>query len=554
MRYELVDVDFLIIGGGSAGCMAAIRALEINPQLKVAIFEKSDLKYGGSIARGMDALNIVAIPGLSSPELYVEAITLGTAGICDVGPSYVMAARSFELMQKLESWGVLFPRKPDGSYTTLKYHVKGEFQVCMQEPELKTMIAKKAQDLGAKVFNRTMALSLLKDGERIAGAVGMNVRTGSPIVCRAKTVLLSNGGTARFTLSNTGQLYSVFDFPGNTGDGYALGMHAGASLTGIEYCQVPLVLKDAQLPLLAISLTRGGLVKDVDGNVLKEKELSGFKAMGEAHYGGRGPVQIQHSHLSEEKIQEIESILFSTERPIWERFLKNRGLDFRKDDMEMWPTDCQLCGGHGLAGLRVNEKTETCVPGLYAAGDAASVPKQHLSGAFVFGEVAAEQAVAYSSEHELPALDRETIEAVMAERDRRCALKGDLELDEIERKTRRLCGDYLISPKNETKFSSWRKWSPRLREDTLRNANVRNAHDLAHTYELENILFTADMSALAGSTRKESRWGRQHLRTDYPERNDADWLCHVILREDADGKLSAEKARIQTQFDEEVAL
>ena len=62
MQYERIDADFLIIGGGSAGCMAAIRALESNPKLKVVIFEKSDLKYGGSIARGMDALNIVIHP------------------------------------------------------------------------------------------------------------------------------------------------------------------------------------------------------------------------------------------------------------------------------------------------------------------------------------------------------------------------------------------------------------------------------------------------------------------------------------------------------------
>lgn len=73
MENRCLAADLLIIGGGSAGCMAAIRALEIKPDLKVVIFEKGDIKYSGSIARGMDALNIVAIPNFTTPELYYEA-------------------------------------------------------------------------------------------------------------------------------------------------------------------------------------------------------------------------------------------------------------------------------------------------------------------------------------------------------------------------------------------------------------------------------------------------------------------------------------------------
>jgi succinate dehydrogenase/fumarate reductase flavoprotein subunit len=62
-----LNADILIIGGGSAGCMTANRALELNPDLKVVIFEKGDIKYSGSIARGMDALNIVSMPNYSTP-------------------------------------------------------------------------------------------------------------------------------------------------------------------------------------------------------------------------------------------------------------------------------------------------------------------------------------------------------------------------------------------------------------------------------------------------------------------------------------------------------
>ena len=89
METRHIEADLLIIGGGSAGCMAANRALEIKPDLKVVIFEKGDIKYSGSIARGMDALNIVAIPNFTTPELYVESITLGCDGILGRSASHL---------------------------------------------------------------------------------------------------------------------------------------------------------------------------------------------------------------------------------------------------------------------------------------------------------------------------------------------------------------------------------------------------------------------------------------------------------------------------------
>ena len=238
-----------------------------------------------------------------------------------------------------------------------------------------------------------MGLELLMDGGRVAGAIGLNVRTGELMVCRARAVLISAGGLARFSLPNSGYLYGIFDYPGNTGDGYVMAYKAGADLTGLEYTRRTMLIKDANMPLLAITVTRGGRVLDIFDNILMENEVNNMKNMEEAYQKGLGPLRIKLSHLQEEIIEEIEHILFSTERPVQERFFKGRGVDFRKRDIELWPTEAQMCGGHGMSGVRVNEKAESSVPGLYAAGDVASVPKQHLTGAFVFGEVAAEAAM-----------------------------------------------------------------------------------------------------------------------------------------------------------------
>ena len=304
-----IHSDLLIIGGGSAGCMAAIRALEVNPRLKVVIFEKGDIKYSGSIARGMDALNVVAIPGIASPEVYVEAITASCQGIVDTPPSYVMARRSFGLLKKLEGWGVRFPRDEDGNYRTLKYHVKGRFQTAMEEPDLKVMISRMAQEKGALAINRVMGLRLLQNDGRVAGAVGLHVRTGELIACRAGAVILTAGGQARFSLPNSGHLYGTFDYPGNSGDGYAMAFRAGASVTGMEYADRSILIKDANMPLLAITVTRGGRVMDIYDSIIMENECHSLGRMDQAVNEGRGPLRIKLSHLKPEVIEEIENII-----------------------------------------------------------------------------------------------------------------------------------------------------------------------------------------------------------------------------------------------------
>ncbi len=523
MKNRCLEADLIIVGGGSAGCLAAIRALELKPDLKVVLFEKGDIKYSGSIARGMDALNIVAIPNFTTPELYVEAVSMGCAGILDAPASYVMAERSFELLKKLEGWGVYFPVDKAGQYRTLQYHAKGRFLTAMEEPNLKTMIARIALDKGAVAVNRVMGLEILMDSGRAAGVAGLNVRSGELVVCRSKAVILAAGGTARFTIPNSGYLYGTFDYPGNTGDGYVMAYKVGFS-------RRTLLIKDANMPLLAITVTRGGRVMDIFDNIIMENECHSLSRMEEAYAQGRGPLRIKLSHLKPEVIEEIEHILFTTERPVQERFFKGRGVDFRKSDIELWPTECQLCGGHGMAGVVVNEKAETTVPGLYAAGDVAAVPKQHLTGAFVFGEVAAERAVEFIASNEPVKLDQDRVNAVEARRNRLADTSGrEIDVRDIEYKVRRLIGDYVVSPKNEYKLKRWGEWAERFREELEKGVLARDGHELSKLYEVEHVATGASLSAAAALARKESRWGEAHFRTDYPARDDKHFFCHLVV-------------------------
>jgi len=539
MENRFLETDVLIIGGGSAGCMAANRLLELDPSLKVVILEKGDIKYSGSIARGMDALNVVAIPNFTTPELFVDSNTRACGGIMDVPPAYQMAHRSFDLLKKLEGWGVYFPLDEKGNYRTLQVHPAGKFLTAMEEPDLKVIISSKAIERGALVVNRTMGLKLLVDDGRVAGAVGINVRTGEMVVCLAKAVIIASGGQARFGLPNSGYLYGTFDFPGNTGDGFVMGFEAGASLTGIEYHLRVTIVKDLSCPLLSICVVRGAKMLDILDNVLMEWECWDYTKANQAALTGLGPLRLRLSHLPTNIIEEIESILFTTERPVQERFFKNRKIDFRKHDIELWPTEVQLCGGHGLSGIVVNEKAETNVPGLFAAGDVSCVARGYLTGAFVFGEIAAEQAAHFVVSQPAPKIDPKQIAEVQQTIEKRTT-SADKRVDvrDLEYKVRRLINDYLVSPKNAYKLNRWLEWSEVFEREIDEDVAVGSVHDLVKSFEVGNIVKCATFSARASLERKESRWGNAHQRTDYPKQDDQNWLCHVDVRRGRDGKVT----------------
>ena len=527
-----IQTDILIIGGGSAGTMAAIAAKEQNPDIDVVILEKGEINRSGSIALGMDALNIVVQPGITTPELYMNSAKIATEGIIDYKPSYVMAERSYSVLKKLESWGIRFPKDEENNYISLQVHAKGSFLLEMDSPELKLVLAEKVLEAGVKVINRTIVTKLLVSNEKVNGAMGFNIRTGESVICEAKATILANGGCARFSLPNSGYLYGVFDYPGNAGDGYSLAYHAGAQLTGFEYTQCSPLIKDLNCPLLYITLTRGAEVVNALGETIDLEYVSTQNMLKELREG-KGPIFIKMNHLPEERIKDIERILFTTERPIQKKFWENRGIDFREGLIELGETEYQLCGGHGLTGIVVNEKAETTLKGLYAAGDVACVPLQHLTGAFVFGEVAAEEAIKYikginKTEIYHNQIDEEEnrLHEIIKNNE-----NGSISVHDFEYKVRRTIGDYAIPPKNETKLRRFLWWLPRFREE-MKTIRITDYHELSKYEEIRFILDSAELSVHASLARQESRWGWFHYRTDYPEKDDNNWIKHVVLEKE----------------------
>ena len=529
-----ITADILIIGGGSAGSMAAIRAKELGPDLRVVIFEKSDFQYSGTIPRGMDALNVVTVPGINTAEDFVIANRMYCDEICDDPKSYTLAKRSYPLLQKLMAWGVCFPRK-DGNFDITTLHPHGRYTVSMTAPDLKQILVKKALAAGCRVENRTMAVGLLKEGAAVAGAMGINVRTGERIICTARAVILAAGGTARFGLPPSGNLYGTYDYPGNTGDGYLLGYRAGAGLTGMEFTMCYCLLKDLEAPGMAMMLQKGASLLDAAGRELFKNEFYSLSEVNRLQNSPAGPLRIRLSHLPEERIREIEELLFSCERPVVKRFLEERGLDFRRNDLELATSELFLCGGHGMSGLHVDEQAATTVPGLYAAGDTAPAPRGFLTGAFVFGEIAAESAVAFSRHRGQPLPDGISVAAVTQKLDRaHHQAHAPVSVRDFEFKIRRSINEYLTPPKNEYKMQHLLRFLGNFKKDLTEKVRIANARDLLLACETENIIDSAMLATRASLERRESRWGFWHSRGDHPVRDDENWLKHIDLIHNVD--------------------
>jgi len=505
--WQRIETDVLVVGGGSAGCMAAVHAKDADPSLDVTVMEKGALRSGGAIAMGMDALNIVAVPGISTPEEYVESMTGLCQGILDQRLCYVMAERSFGILRKLEDWGVGFPRDTEGEYEVFQVHPKGRFLVPMDAPDLKRILAREVRSRGVSVIERTMATSLMTEDGAVVGATGLNVRTGQFVVCSAKATILATGAAGRFGLPSTGYLFGTYEFPGNAGDGYSMAYRAGAELTGFEYTFVGFRVKDYNGPLWYITLPRGGEMVNALGEVLSTVDQEAgypgvpvLKAWREIKEG-RGPIYLRLTHLPEERIEKIEGILFGTERPTLGRFLEGRGVDLRRDLLETEFTEPNICSGHGITGLVVDEWARTSLSGLYAVGDVAAVPLQHLTGALVFGAIAGENAAHQASKAEMPGISTEQVKDEEARVFEPLTRDGGLSPSTCEYKIRRTINEYIAPPKTGSKLEIALRRIARFRRD-VEELRAGDFHELGRVLEVSCILDCAEMCARASLERE----------------------------------------------------
>jgi len=530
---RVVQADVLVIGGGRTGCMAAIKAKDADPELRVVVMEKASLSRSGAITMGMDALNVVAVPGVSTPDEYVESMITACEGVLNPELCRVEVERSIGVLRELEGWGVKFPRDENGRYKVHRVHSKGSFLIEMEAPDLKKVLARQVTERDVEVLERTMATRLLVEGGVVNGAVGLNIRSGELVVCPAKATILTTGCAGRFGLPKSGYLYGTYEFPGNAGDSYSMAYHADAELTGFEYLQILPLIKEFNGPSLYVAQVRGARVVNALGETigghLGEREMVAMKAIYEETKADRSPIYLDMTHLPDERIREIEAVMFGSERPTRRDFFRTRGIDFGKQLVELHITEPYLCSGHGLSGVVINKEAETSLGGLYAAGDVAAVPWQYLTGALVFGTIVGENAACHACRRQMPEAPEETIQAERNRLLKHVTVEDGIRPQVFEYKLRRVVNDYIAPTKSERKLKTALWWIERFKHD-LDLVGADDIHELMRVIELYCIIDCAELSARASLERRESRWGLAHYRIDYSERDDENWLKFIILR------------------------
>ncbi|MDR6677582.1 fumarate reductase/succinate dehydrogenase flavoprotein subunit [Pseudomonas oryzihabitans] len=536
------EYDIVVIGGGTAGPMAAIKAKEKDRNLRVLLLDKANVKRSGAISMGMDGLNNAIIPGYATPEQYTREITLANDGIVNQATVYAYARHSFATLEQLDRWGVKFEKDETGDYAVKKVHHLGAYVLPMPEGhDIKKVLYRQLKRARVEITNRVIATRLLTDAEgAVNGVLGFDSRTADFHLIRAKAVILCCGAAGRLGLPASGYLMGTYENPTNAGDGYAMAYHAGAELANLECFQINPLIKDYNGPACAyVTGPLGGYTANGRGERFIECDYWSGQMMWEFHQeleGGNGPVFLKLDHLAEETIQTIEQILHGNERPSRGRFHAGRGTDYRSRMVEMHISEIGFCSGHSASGVWVNERAETSVRGLYAAGDMAAVPHNYMLGAFAYGWFAGENAADYVAARDFTPVDDAQVSRERARVYAPLERSHGLPPAQVEYKLRRMVNDYLQPPKVTRKMEIGLERIAAIGAD-LDQLKAHNPHELMRALEVSVIRDCAEMAARASLFRKESRWGLYHHRVDYPERNDADWFQHCHLHKTAEGTM-----------------
>lgn len=544
-----IDCDILIIGGGTAGPMAALKAKRKNPEANVVLLDKANVKRSGAISMGMDGLNNSVIPGYATPEQYTKEITVANDGIVDQAPLFRYAEECYGIIQELDEFGIRFQKDQNGEYDVKKVHHIGTYVLPMPNGDtVKKALYRQLRKARIKIVNRYMATRLLTGEGRVAGAICVNTRSAEFLVVRAKAVIMSLGAAGRLGLPSSGYLYGTYENASNSGEGYSMAYHAGAGLANLECFQINPLIKDYNGPACAyVAGPLGGYTANASGERFIECDYWSGQMMQEFYnelQGGKGPVYLKLNHLAEETISEIERTLHNVERPTRGHFHEGRNTNYRSDMIEMHISEIGFCSGHSASGVFVDERARTTIDGLYAAGDMANVPHNYMLGAFTNGAIAGLDAVDFIKDVDFAEFDMAEVEA---ERDRVLAptrRSDGIPPNQIEYKTRRFVNEYLQPPKVTAKMELVQSRFAEIRQDMESQMYVKDGHELMRALEASSILDCADMAAAASLYRTESRWGLYHNRVGY-ERDDENWFCHTILTKGANGKPAHRKQEVQ---------
>ena len=533
-----LDTDILIIGGGAAGCMAAIEAKKLNPGIECVVMEKAHIERSGCLAMGLNAINAYLTSG-ETPETYVRYVKDEFLGVIREDLVSSIAKGLEESVKQVEELGLPIEKDKHGNYRN-----RGKRSIKIYGERLKPILASAVYSAKAKVLNRVVATNFIFDGERVRGAYGFGIRDGKFYVIRAKEVIVTTGGATRlYKPINKGDARNTTWYcPWNVGTGYAMGIRIGAEMTSFENRFIPLRVKDVNAPTGTIGQGSNIRQRNAHGEEYLEKRykhLGGRKCLSlyrlwatlQENIDSRGPCYFDTRDLSireEKKLKEAYLNMNPAIVLLW----ANDGYSPRERPVEIKGMEPVVIGGHCQAGYWIDVERRTTINGLFAAGDiAGGAPKKYVSGSWVEAKIAARAAVEEIGEVELLQVNNKKINK---EKERiLCLMSGKKGIfpEELEHTFHNIMDKYAGGATTnyelvESKLVIARKKIKEL-EGELELLRARNTHELVLCLELIDRVDVAKVLIEHLIYRKETRWPCYQSRTDFPDRDDTNWLKFI---------------------------
>jgi succinate dehydrogenase / fumarate reductase, flavoprotein subunit len=557
---EVISADLLIVGGSIGGLCAALRAKEESPDINILVVDKQTVGWSGAAPRGGMVIWTLS-PEDSVDKLMKYHVSSIGHYLNDQDLLREYAVSAYSTIEKIADWGVKMPRDSKGNIELLKVFQPPAFlpdywsYVCVDSDmlvQLRTLARKK----GVKILNKVQVVDLLKQGDRIIGAVGFNIIDGRFYIFKAKSTILANG------------LCGTRDglFAASTGEGIAAAYRAGAEMRNAEFGSMvffgPRHEYTSSGVYYTISFTYDSMNYNRLTNAIGEKLSERYhkttpgpdflldveKEINE----GRGPVYID----VDESMRMTQKQILGT-KDNWPRkkftSIENRQVN-KVNQYGRNPVpraEGALVAEPGMASpIKVDHNMKTTLKGLWAIGDT-SYSGSAMAGAVIspnggmcgsglgnamFSAMkGAPYAARYVKEVSVPDINYNEVkqlkERIFAPMSRGKGIKANEAISAFRE---------AVSPvkyylhRNKANLETLLSRLYEMREK-LPALYADDFHNLCKCHEIESMTLGPELNFTAALARTESRG--MHFREDYPTRNDKDWLKWIVLKQE-NGKMS----------------
>nr|WP_176790494.1 adenylyl-sulfate reductase subunit alpha [Ruminococcus bromii] len=536
MKTEKISTDVLIIGGGTAGCYAALTISE-NSDKKVLICEKAHIKRSGCLAAGVNALNAYIVEG-RKPQDYVDYAKKDADGIVREDLLLTMSERLNEVTDRLEKLGLVILKDENGKYVT-----RGNRNLKINGENIKPILAdavEKAKNV--TVLNRVNIFDYSVKDNKINGAFGFGIESGIFYTIEAKAVIIATGGAAGlYKPNNPGfSRHKMWYPPFNTGAGYAMGIRAGAEMTTFEMRFIALRCKDTIAPTGTLAQGVGAKQINSLGEVYETKYglTTSERVYGTVNENqeGRGPCYLRTEGITAEQDESLLKAYLNMAPSQTIKWIES-GRNPSRQNVEIEGTEPYIVGGHTASGYWVDTDRATTIEGLFAGGDVAGgCPQKYVTGALAEGEIAGLSAVKYiDSKESFEKISDEDTNYHLRKTEKYLTDRHSLyTTEQLEEAMQTVMDSYAGGIKTNYRFNEKQldiaDCKIRQLETLTDDLYAEDFQELMYICELKERLTVCKSVIAHLRARKETRWHSFAENLDYPEKDDRNFNKYVNSR------------------------